>query len=122
MIGDAYRSAAIQAVIGPAHSSVIPDVLWGAWLDGTLTLLAMTGTTVSHDDFSESGEGVANSVAVDGGVCPSTVPSYFGIYDAATSGVLVAYAPVTFATAPSAGDPLEAAVGELVFTYDDGSP
>lgn len=121
MIGDAYKSAAIQAVLGPAHSPVIPDVLHGAWLDGSLVLLGMTGGTVSHDDFGPSGDGVANTAVIDGGTCPASTPAYFAVYDAASGGDLVAYAPVTFDTAPSSGDSLTSPAGSLTFTYTAGA-
>lgn len=121
MIGDAYKSAAIQAVIGPAHSSVIPDVLWGAWLDAGKALIEMTGNNVSHDDFGESGDGVANTAVVDAGLYPASAPSWFAVYDAATSGAIVALAPVTFDTTPPEDGPITFAPGELNFTYDDGA-
>lgn len=121
MIGDDYKSAAIQAVIGPAHSSAIPDVLWGGWLNGSLTLLEMTGLTVSHDDFGPITDGVANTTDIDAGACPSTTPAYFGLFDAESSGNLVAYAAVTFSDTPTEDESLTFLTGELTFTYTEGS-
>jgi len=117
MIGSTYQSKAIQAVLGPAHSSAIPSVLWSGWLDGSLTVLSMTGLSVGHSTFAATATGVANSAEVDGGVCPSTVPTYFGLFDSASGGDLVAYATATFETTPSAGDSLTFAAASLAFDY-----
>lgn len=119
MIGATYKSAAVQAVLGPGHSSVIPDVLWSGWLDSGLSVLGMTGLTVSHDSFGEVTDGVANTVEIDGGLAPAGTITHFGLFDAASSGNLIAYAPVTFASTPAEDDPLLFAVGDLTFTYTE---
>lgn len=116
MYGSAYKSKAVQAVLGPAHSTVIPDVLWSGWLDSSFVVLGMTGLTVSHDDFGAVADGVANTADIDGGTAPAGTIAYFGLFDAASSGDLIAYAAVTFDTTPTAGQSLTAAPGELVFT------
>lgn len=119
MIGATYQSLAVQAVLGPAHSALIPDVLWSGWLDGSGAVLAMTGLTVSHDSFGESGAGVANIDTLDGGLCPAAVPARFGLFDAASGGDVIAYAPVTFDVTPVEDDPLTFAPGDLTFTYGE---
>lgn len=119
MIGDAYKSKAVQAVLGPGRSDLIPAVMWGAWLDGAGAVIAMTGLTVSHDAFSPTATGVANTAVIDGGVCPATVPARFALMDAAASGAVIAWAPVTFSATPDEGDPLSFAPGELVFDYTE---
>jgi len=117
MIGATYQSRAIQAVLGEGHAIVIPDTLYSGWLDGSLDLLAMTGLTVPHATFGESGTGVANIDVVDGGVCPASVPAFFALFDAAEAGEIVAYAAVTFDSTPAESDPLSFAAGELEFLY-----
>lgn len=119
MIGSEYQSAAIQAVLGAGHSDVIPDVLWGAWLDDTLTVLATTGNFVPHESFEPVAGGVANTVTVDAGAAPESVGdvAYFALLDASDDGEIVAYAPVAFDESPSEGDPLAFEPGELVFLY-----
>lgn len=119
MIGDTYKPAAMQAVLGPGHSALIPETLWTGWLDGALGVLGMTGLSVSHDTFTEITEGVANADDIDGGLCPATVPTYFGLFDASTSGDLIAYAAVTFDTTPVEDDPLTIGAGDLTFTYTE---
>ncbi|MCB2411786.1 hypothetical protein LGT39_02845 [Demequina sp. TTPB684] len=120
MIGTAYQSAVIQAVLGPAHSSAIPDVLWSGWLDGSLAVLSMTGLTVPHADFGAVIGGVANTASIDGGVCPASVPAHFALFDAASGGDLIARAAVTFDVPPVSGDLLSIPSGSLVFAYDVG--
>lgn len=117
MIGPAYKSAAIQAVLGEGHSQVIPDVLHAGWLDSSLDLIAMAGVIVPHEAFGEDGDGVSNIALLDAGVCPATVPDYFALFDAETGGDIVAYAPVTFDDTPAEGDPIAFAAGALTFTY-----
>ena len=123
MIGFEYQSAAIQAVLGAGHSDVIPDVLWGAWLDVSLDVLADTGIIVPHEAFEAVDGGVANTSEVDAGAAPASIGSvaYFALMDAETDGDIVAYAPVTFDGSPSEDDPLAFAPGELVFLYALGS-
>lgn len=116
MIGTGKFSAAVQAMLGPAHSPVTPATLYSGWLDGSFAVLSMTGLTVPHSAFGPSGDGVANTSMIDGGLCPATVPTHFGLFDAASGGALWFYAPVTFGSTPVEDDPLTAAPGELVFT------
>lgn len=116
MIGSTYTSKAIQAVLGPSHSGVIPAVLWGGWLDSGLSVLGYSGISVPHDVFGPATDGIVNIDTVDGGVAGTgwTI-AYFGLFDAASGGNLVAYAAVT--ATPSAGDPLLFTAGNLTFTY-----
>ena len=119
MIGDAYKSKAVQAVLGPGRSDLIPAVMWGSWLDGSGALLAMTGMAVAHEAFGATSTGVANIAVIDGGACPAATPARFALMDAASSGAVIAWAPVTFSEAPAEGDPLLFAPGELVFDYTE---
>lgn len=116
-VGSAYRAAVVQAIFGPAASGVVPAVLWGAWLDDELNVLATTGVEVPQAAFGPTPTGVANIAIIDGGVCPSTVPTSFALLDAEAGGQVVAYAPVTFGTEPEPGDPIAFAPGTLVFNY-----
>lgn len=122
MIGSAYTSKAIQAMLGPAHSSVIPDVLWVGLLDATETLIAMTGLTVSHDDFGPVTDGVANTTVIDCGVAGASWSiAYVALFDAASGGDVIARAAVSPAVEPTDGDTLAIPAGDLVFTYDAGA-
>lgn len=116
-IGPAYQSAVVQAVLGPSASEVMPNALWGAWLDDKLNVLAETGIELPQTVFGPTALGVANNVIIDGGPAPATVPAFFALMDAETGGEIVAYAPVTFDGDPSEGDPLAFAPGELAFNY-----
>lgn len=119
MIGAAFKSRAIQAVLGPAHSARIPENLWVGWLNGSLGVLSMTGGRVPHSAFGPVANGVANTAIIDGGLCPATVPTYFGLFNAKSGGDLIAYAAATFASAPSEDDVLTCSPGQLVFTYEE---
>lgn len=115
-IGAAYSAKVVGAFIGPAHSSLIPTVLWGGWLDATYTLIAMTGLPVSHDSFGEVTNGMANIEAIDAGVAGvGWTPYYFALFDAASAGNVVCAAAVTPWT-PATDALLVANVGDLVFT------
>jgi len=92
-------------------------VLWGAWLDASLNVIAMTGVAVSQDSFGESGLGVTNIGIIDGGLYPSTAPVHFALMDADDAGVVVHYAPVTFNDPFVVGDPVLFAPGTLAFPY-----
>jgi len=118
MIGSAYTSAAVQAVIGPGHSTEIPAVLWGGFLDGLGDLIAMTGLNVSHDAFTPITDGVANSASIDAGVAGTgwTIAA-FALFDAATGGEVVASADIS-PYAPTDGEELTFAPGDLTFTIE----
>lgn len=116
-VGEGYRAAVVQSVFGAAASGVIPSVLWGAWLDDELNVLATTGVEVSQTAFDPTPTGVANTVIIDGGVCPASVPAHFALLDAEVDGQIVAYAPVTFGSEPEPGDPIAFAPGALAFNY-----
>lgn len=119
MIGTAYQALAVQAVLGPARSELIPAVLHGAWLDGSKAVLSMTGNTVSHEVFGETATGVANMSAIDAGLAPASTPAFFALMDAASGGKVVAYAPVTFDVPPTPGEPKTIPVGVLAFNYGE---
>lgn len=116
MIGDSYRSAAVQAVLGPAHAEVIPAVLWLGWLDGDGDLIAMSGTSVLHDVWEPTDDGVTNTAVVDAGVAGTGWEIHkFAFFDAAEDGepVLVSDEldePLT----PDEGAALSFDVGALV--------
>lgn len=115
MIGPAYRSLAVQAVLGPAHSQVIPDVLWTGWLDGAGDLVAMTGLTVSHDVFGPTADGVTNAVPIDCGLAGAgwTIAA-LGLFDAA-AGDLIASAAFAAPITPAEDDELVFAPTGLTF-------
>jgi len=116
-IGATYRSKAAQAVLGPAHSSLIPSVLWIGLLDGTGTLIAMSGTSVTHDQFQAATDGVENAVTIDGGAAGVGWEIHqVALYDAATGGAIVLSADLPAPAAPLEGDPLAFAAGGLTFT------
>lgn len=117
MIGEEYTSKAIQAVLGPQHSPLFPENLWGGWLDASMDVLGYSGIRVPHASFGEIADGVANIAVIDGGLAgASWTPAFFGLFDAASDGTLVIAAPVTM-DAPATGQALIADVGDLTFTY-----
>jgi len=116
MIGSSYRSKAAQAVLGPAHSPVIPAVLWTGWLGPTGVLVGMTGMTVEHAVFTPSVDGVTNMSIIDCGVAGAGwIIHTLGIFDGA-AGALIAAAYLPADVSPAAGDPLSVDVGGLTFT------
>jgi hypothetical protein len=119
-IGDDWKSELVQALLGPAHSAAFPDAYWSGWLDGSGDLIEMTGLTVSHDDWGPVTDGVANIAIIDGGLCPATVPTYFGLFaDAEGASRVLTSAAESFDETPSEGDPLAADAGEIVFLGGD---
>lgn len=114
-VGPSYTSRAAQAILGPAHSMVIPEVLWGGWLDADGELIAMTGLPVAHDDFGPASNAVVNSVTVDAGLAPAVTPTRFGLFDAASGGDLVIYAEISFDEPPVEDEPQSFAPGTLAF-------
>ena len=115
MIHDAYKSGATQAILGPGHGATIPDVLWGGFLDATLTLLGMTGTTVNHNSFGATATGVDNIEIIDAGVAGAGwAPEWFGLFDGSSGAQLVLAIPIT-PFSPAAGDSMIFAVGDLVY-------
>jgi len=117
-IGSSYHAKAMASIIGPAHSALIPDTMWGAWLDGAGDVIEMTGTQVAHTAFAEITGGVANSVIVEAGVLPAGTVAFFALMDAATSGQIIAMA--TFTTDAVENDAVVFPAGTLQFLY--GSP
>lgn len=119
MIGSAYTSLAVQSILGPEHSLLIPDVLWGGLLDEDFNLIAMTGVQVHHEAFGPTTNGVHNIAIVDAGVAGDSWDiRAFAIYDAAEGGQILLIATVTPAT-PEEDEPLFFAIGDLVFTFLD---
>lgn len=116
-LGAAYRSKAVQAVLGPNHSPLIPAVLHVGWLTSTGALIAMSGMSITHDVFGETTDGVVNTSLIDGGVAGTgwTIAAV-GLFDAAASGALVASATLSTPATPAAGDPLSFDAGNLAFT------
>ena len=116
MIGTAYRLKAAQAVLGPAHSDLIPAVLWSGWLDAAGTLIAMTGLSVDHAEFGPTAGGVTNLVMLDCGVAGvGWEIAAFGLFDAATGGDLVVSANLSVVATPAEDDMLTFGWGMLVF-------
>ena len=117
MIGANYQAKAIAAVLGSSHSAIIPEGLWGAWLDVTLTVIEDTGIGILHSAFEETATGVANTSIIDAGTMPASTPTHFALMDASVGGEIVAYVPITFAVAPTVGDAVAFPPGSLVFEY-----
>ncbi len=117
MIGSAYRSRAVQAVLGPSRSPLIPSVLWLGWLDEDGDLVAMSGTTVSHDVFAALDDGVTNVVAIDAGAAGAgwTIAGV-GLFDAASGGDLVVSAVLDAPVSPDEDAPLTFEAGGLLFS------
>lgn len=117
MIGATYRSKAAQAVLGPAHSDLIPAVLWSGWLNAAGTLIAMTGLSVDHAEFGPTaGGGVTNLVLLDCGVAGvGWSIAAVGLFDAATGGDLIVSADLTEVATPAEDDVLAFGWGMLVF-------
>jgi hypothetical protein len=118
MIGEDYTSKAVRAVLGAGHSELIPENLWGGWLDASLDVLGYSGIRVPHETFGAVDGGVANLDAVDGGLAgDSWAIAWFGLFDAESDGNLVIAAAVT--ATPGEGDPLIFDAGDLTFTYGE---
>lgn len=115
MIGPTWRSRAVQAVLGPSRSPLVPAVLWTGWLDADGDLIAMTGLTVTHAVFGPAGDGVANTQAVDCGVAAAgwTIAAV-GLFDAA-DGDLIVSATLPSPVTPDEDDALTFAPGALTF-------
>jgi hypothetical protein len=117
VIGAAYRSRAVQAVLGPSRSPLIPSVLWLGWLDEDGELVAMSGTTAVHEAFAPLDDGVTNVVSIDAGAAgPGWTIAGVGLFDAASGGDLVVSAALDAPVSPAEDAPLSFALGELVFT------
>lgn len=117
MIGPTWRSRAVQAVLGPSRSPLVPAILWTGWLDADGDLIAMTGLSVTHTAFGPSGDGVANIAPIDAGVAGTgwTIHAV-GLFDAASGGNLIVSADLTTPASPDEDDPLVFAAGDLTFT------
>lgn len=118
-VTDGFKAKRIAAVIGPAHSPLIPDALWMGWLDSAGDLVAMAARTAPHAAFEIVGDTVTNTAAIDAGLAPaapSTITAV-GLFDAPADGMLVVPAiPVTFTDTVVEGDALAFAPGALVLT------
>lgn len=123
--GVTRKGAMVGSVIGPGHGPLWPSVFYGAWLDDTGAVIAMTGQTVPHAAFEVIDDASVNTAVIDGGVCPATVPARFGLMDTPAGDNVELWAPVTFADAegtpvvPDEGDPLSFAPGALEFVGAD---
>jgi len=116
MIGPSYTSKATQAILGPAHSQLIPNRLWVGWLDASGNLIAMSGTYLAHTVFGPIADGVANISAVDCGIAGTGwAIAKVGLFDAA-GGNLIVSCDLPSVASPTAGAPLGFAAGDLKFT------
>lgn len=117
MIGEAYRSRAVQAVLGPSRSPLIPSVLWLGWLDADGSLIAMPGVRVPHEAWGPSGDGVTNLVLIDAGSAEAGWGTLHGagLFDADTDGALVVAATLAAPVTPAEDDPLVFEPGALTF-------
>lgn len=122
-VGTSVQGAAIGAVIGPDHSPLFPSSYYTAWLDGSNTVIAMTGLTVLASAFEVVADYSTNTATIDGGVCPASTPARFGLMDTAVGDTVLLWAPVAFADGggspitPTEDDPLTFAAGALKFQY-----
>lgn len=117
MIGEAWRSRAVQALLGPARSSLVPSRLHVGWLDSEGDLIAMSGTSVLSAAFEASGDGVVNTTSIDAGVAGSGwVIAGVGLFDAPSGGDVVLSASTSGPVEPDEGAPLSIAAGALAFT------
>lgn len=115
MIGPTWRSRAVQALLGPNRSQLVPAQLWSGWLDADGNLIAMTGLPVSHDAFGPSGDGVANTTTIDCGVAgDGWAIAGLGLFDAA-DGALVVSADLDVVQTPAEGEALTFSPGALTF-------
>ena len=116
MIGAAWRSRAAQALLGPDRSALIPSTLWVGWLDATDTLVAMSGTSYPASAFTGFGDGVTTTQTLDGGVAGTGwAIKAVALYDAATSGSIVASASLPAPVTPTSGASLRFVAGALSF-------
>lgn len=124
-VGTSLQGAAIGAVIGPDHSPLFPSLYYTAWLDGSNTVIAMTGLTVLASDFEVIDTYSTNTAIIDGGVCPASTPARFGLMDTEAGDTVLLWAPVAFAdgdgdpVTPAEDDPLSFAPGVLRFEYTE---
>lgn len=115
MIGALWRSRAVQAVLGPSRSALVPAVLWTGWLDSDGDLIAMTGLSVTHTAFGPSGDGVTNTTAIDCGVAEAGWEiAALGLFDAA-AGALIVSADLGTPVTTTDGQELTIAPGALTF-------
>lgn len=115
MIGPTWRSRAVQAILGPARSQLVPAVLWTGWLDASGDVIAMTGLSVTHEAFGPSGDGVANITLIDCGVADAGWEiSALGLFDAA-AGALIVSADLASPVTTTDGQELTIAPGALTF-------
>lgn len=115
MIGPAYASRAVQAVLGPSRSQLIPATLWLGWLDSTGAVITVTTTSLSHDIWEPTATGVTNHDPIDAGPAEAGwVIHAVGLFDSPT-GDIVASAALPEPVSPAEGDLLVFAPGGLVF-------
>lgn len=115
MIGPSWRSRAVQALLGPNRSPLVPAQLWTGWLDASGQLIAMTGLPMSHDSFGPADDGVTNTVMVDCGVAGAGwAIAGVGLFDAAGGDLLVS-AVLSAVVTPDEGEPLTFDPGALSF-------
>jgi len=126
MIRGDYKSLAIQAVLGPNHSALIPEYMVVGWADEFFAIIVNTGIGVYHADLVPEFDGVTNSTYIDGGTYPDAVmPTYFVLLEDSMDATPIAFAPVTFTDGtgtpitPVMGDPIGVPAGALTFTYED---
>lgn len=123
MIGPEYASIAVQAVLGPDRSGLVPAVLWLGWLDEFGDLIAMAGVQVPHEVWGATDTGVANVEPIDAGLAGDGWEIHaVGLFDAEVDGSLVVSAALPAPLLPLEDDPLAFDVDGLVFDLaEDGS-
>lgn len=119
MFSPEYRSIAMQSILGPAHSTLVPSVLWLGWLDAAGDLIAMSGTTVPHESFGPAEDGVENIEPIDGGVAGDGWEiDAVGLFADEVGADLIIWALLDFPATPEEDEPLTFDVGAVRFTID----
>lgn len=128
MISDEWKGAVLGSLLGAGHGPLVPDTLYGAWLDSDGDVIAMSGLTVDHSAFEVVEDQVVNTVVVDAGLYPDAAPTFFALAaDGAGESVYMfgvlgdfvddADDPVT----PVEGDGISFDPGELALVFTESS-
>jgi hypothetical protein len=119
MFSPEYRSIAMQSILGPAHSTLIPSVLWLGYLDAAGNLIAMVETPISHDSFGPNEDGVENIDPIDGGTAgESWVIDAVGLFADAEGTELIVSAELDLPAEPEEDEEITFDVGDLQFYID----
>ena len=118
MISEAYKSRAVQAVLGPEKSGLFPDTLWLGFLNTSGNELPGDRVSVPNDDtlWEATTDGMTTTVDIDGGLAPATwIVGRIGLFDAETEGDLVVTATLVSPVTVQEGQELTVPAGDLTF-------